>query len=177
MAAWSSSEFVFAFWDRFISYCQLQCRCKCNFLFLKAYTGLKIPNSYFQMLAGMLQCMYGWFHKWFYLVKFSFHVFINNNNKNVTYKALTTKVSKRYNTQKRLIYNYILNKTKNANKPTNYNTLTNTIHHLYLTGWETIVLAKLDLENCLPGMGNNVNHGYILSYKLAPWQVMMPCEL
>ena len=33
----------------------------------------------------------------------------------------TTKVSKRYNKQYRLINNYILNKP-NANKPTNYNT-------------------------------------------------------
>ena len=44
----------------------------------------------------------------------------NNNNKNIVYKALTTEVSKHYNTQNRLMNNYISNKTKN--KPTNYNT-------------------------------------------------------
>lgn len=32
--------------------------------------------------------------------------------KNVTYKELTTEVSERYNTQCRLINNYIINKTK-----------------------------------------------------------------
>ena len=49
MAARSSSEFVFAFWHRFTAYCHLHCRCKCDYLF----SMLKIPNSYFQMLAGM----------------------------------------------------------------------------------------------------------------------------
>ena len=37
VAAWSSSKFVFAFWYRFAAYCQLNCRCKCDFSFSKTY--------------------------------------------------------------------------------------------------------------------------------------------
>ena len=37
MATWSRSKFLFAFWYRFTAYCQLHCRCKCDFLFSKAY--------------------------------------------------------------------------------------------------------------------------------------------